>query len=269
MNEVIYPLSAVLLLYFVVIPILTVAAHALLLRRARSFSEVQDWGAAWVWTAIVAPVLLPVSWWIVDVMHQIGDHHTLEACLTPHADGGCAESFILGILVVTPVVFRLFRTRFSAPKGARWVPNDPRVQSLRVYMVTDLCDPIATRGLLDPWIGLREDALALLGHEELVVALLHEAEHVRGRDPLRRWLAGLAFSLNPAGYLLEPYFSRWELGREAICDLEAAARGDRFALAQALVRVARLNLVPASHADAQSATGRRPCQRRAITGSRR
>lgn len=247
MTELIYPISAALLLYLVVIPALTLGARGLLRRRAKTDDDVQGWGSAWVWTLIVAPSLLPLLWWTLDALHQISGHHTLDACLTPHADGGCAESFIFAILVLTPAILHLIRTRVHLPTGARWVAIDDRVKELRVFLVDDTSDPISTRGFFTPWIGLRADALEILGHEELVMALLHEGEHIRGLDPLRRWLAGLALALNPAAALLRPYFSKWELGRETTCDLQAATQGDRFALAHALVRVARLNLMPPSH----------------------
>jgi len=246
MTELIYPISAALLLYLVVIPGLTLGARGLL-RRAKTDDDIQGWGSAWIWTLIVAPSLLPLLWWTFDAFHQIGGHHTLDACLTPHADGGCAESFIFAILVLTPAIFHLIRTRVHWPTGTRWMAIDDRVKDLRVFLVDDTSDPISTRGFFVPWIGLRADALAILGHEELVMALLHEGEHIRGLDPLRRWLAGLALASNPTAGLLRPYFSKWELGREATCDLQAASKGDRFALAHALVRVARLNLMPPSH----------------------
>jgi hypothetical protein len=247
MTELIYPLSAALLLYFVVIPALTLGARGLLRRWGKTDDGIQGWGSAWVWTLIVAPSLLPLLWWTFDAFHQISGHHTLEACLTPHADGGCAESFIFAILVLMPAIIHLIRTRIHLPKGTRWVAIDERVKDLRVFLVDDSSDPISTRGFFNPWIGLRADALEILGREELVMALLHEGEHIRGLDPLRRWLAGLALALNPTAALLRPYFSKWELGREATCDLQAATKGDRFALAHALVRVARLNLMPPSH----------------------
>lgn len=244
MMEWVYPVVAVLGMYLLVVPALTIVARTVLMT-ATHFTHVHEWGSSWVWFALVAPVLLPVLWFSVDAFHQIDGHHAIEACVTPHSDGGCAESVVLAILVMLPVLWRAVRVGLSRPQGTRFNPADPRLAFARIYVDPTAAAPVSTRGLMFPWIALRPDAVETLSGPQLTMALLHEHAHARNLDPLRRAAAAAALAINPLSFLLEPYFARWELGREASCDLAAAQSGDRFVLAEALVQVARMPSRPA------------------------
>lgn len=239
MIEWVYPTVAVLSMYLLVVPTLTLMSR-LALQLGNRFTHVHEWGAGWVWFALVAPVLLPVLWFSVDAFHQIDGHHAIEACVTPHADGGCAESVVLAFLVMVPLAWRAFRVSTARPSGTRFYPTEPRLRRARIFVDPEAAAPVSTHGLIFPWIALRPDAIATLTPSQLNMALLHEAAHARNLDPLRRATAAAALAMNPMGYLLKPFFSRWELGREASCDLAAAHCGNRFELAEALVHVARM-----------------------------
>ncbi|MEZ4458367.1 MAG: hypothetical protein R3E66_01300 [bacterium] len=244
MSEWVYPIAAVALLYFAVIPSLTLIAYGLLRRAAASHISGHAWGASWVWLAIVSPTLLGLTWWTVDALHQIDGHHALEACMTPHAEGGCAEAVWLSALVLLPLVWWFGRTHKRSARLGRMHFDTPLLRHVRVYEVHDAGAPVSARGLFRTWVAVRHDAVDTLSSAQLHMALLHEAEHVRAFDPLRRWLAVGALALNPVGFLLRPFLARWELGRELQCDLAAAVQGDRFDLAEAILRIARLSSKP-------------------------
>lgn len=238
MIEWVYPVSALALLYLVVIPALTWVAWMWLSSRTRT--EIHAWGTPGIWLALVLPVGLPLVVFVLDALHQFDAHHALEVCVTPHADGGCAESVVLGLLVLLPLFWRASRAHNPRPRGHRLDLSAAGLGHLRVWVDEHSDAPVATRGLWRPWVAVRPDALAGLSARQFEMAMWHEHSHVVALDPLRRWLVHALVAVNPLGYLLRPYVARWELGREAHCDLMAARAGDRFALAEALVHVARL-----------------------------
>lgn len=238
MIEWVYPVSALAVLYLAVIPALTWAAWVWL--SSRSFPEIHAWGTPAVWLALVLPVGLPLAVFVLDALHQFDAHHALEVCVTPHASGGCAESVVLGLLVLLPLFWRASRVHNPRPRGKRLDLSQAGLSHLRVWLDEHSDAPVATRGLWRPWVAVRPDALASLSARQFEMAMWHEHGHVVELDPLRRWLAHALVAVNPLGHLLRPYVARWELGREAHCDLLAAQAGDRFAMAEALVQVARL-----------------------------
>jgi hypothetical protein len=110
---------------------------------------------------------------------------------------------------------------------------------------------LETRGLLQPLVIVGAGYAQALADDVLGSALAHEAEHVRGWDPLRYLLLELALAVNPLGsWLLRPHARRWLAAREAHCDRDAVLHGSNpLALAQAIVRAAR----PPEHAVALGA----------------
>lgn len=244
MIEWVYPAVAVVLLYTVVIPALSLLSLIILHTLDRRAVSAHTWGSGWVWGLIAGPSLLPLAWWSVDALHQLDGAHAFEACVTSHAHGGCAESFWLTAMVVLPTLSWWVRHHRSTARLRRLDFSDARLRGVRVFEVHVAGVPVSTRGLLFPWVAVRHDALETLSQQQLIMALLHEAEHARRFDPLRRWLAVGALAMNPVSRWLQPYFGRWEFGREVESDLRAAHRGDRFALAEAILRVARLGMEP-------------------------
>lgn len=102
-----------------------------------------------------------------------------------------------------------------------------------------------TAGFLRPRVLLSVDVLDALDSEQLAAVLAHEAAHVRGRDALRGLAIRFASALSPIPGFARRAERAYELDREILCDDEAVAQGiDPLALADALVRVARLRPLP-------------------------
>lgn len=110
-------------------------------------------------------------------------------------------------------------------------------------------------GLLRPRIFVSQGLLSAIDQRGLSTILAHERAHVRRRDPLRRLLASpaLAFHLPGVAASLESDLAR---AHEYAADWEAAGSvGDAPGVAEALVQVARLQLVAAPAAAQSAAIG--------------
>lgn len=93
-------------------------------------------------------------------------------------------------------------------------------------------------GLLRPTIVVSDSLAARLSSDELAAAIWHEANHARGREPLKSFVARAAvgaFFWLPA---LRDLLDRYLLTRELAADRQAIARTSPAALAGALYAVA-------------------------------
>jgi Zn-dependent protease with chaperone function len=109
---------------------------------------------------------------------------------------------------------------------------------------------LALTGVVHPRVVISKGIIDLLSEEELAVVMSHEHAHRLSQDNLKR----LCMSLTPGGTALE---RAWVRFAEYAAD-EAAVSGDArrsLALASALVRVARLGVVPPPSAVAISFLG--------------
>jgi Zn-dependent protease with chaperone function len=114
-----------------------------------------------------------------------------------------------------------------------------------VEVVGGVAGLAVTAGFLQPRILLSADVVAALDTEQLSAVLAHESAHVRGRDGLRTLAIRFANALAPHAALTGQAERAYDLDREILCDDEAVERGaDPIALADALVRVARLRAAP-------------------------
>src|SRR5690606_1231440 len=112
------------------------------------------------------------------------------------------------------------RAREATERVARACLKHPALAPLlaRVRVVAEGVAPLCTRGWLAPYVEVEARLVLSLEEEELTAALLHEAEHLRARDPLLQLFAQVALSLNPLGRWLAPEYARYHLTREALCD---------------------------------------------------
>lgn len=102
--------------------------------------------------------------------------------------------------------------------------------------------PIATLGLFQCRVVVSEEFEDAASPEVLAAALAHEAAHVRGRDPLRIWLAQLAVDLQWPVPRARRRFRTWALALEMRRDDEALLGGaSPTALAESIILAARLS----------------------------
>jgi beta-lactamase regulating signal transducer with metallopeptidase domain len=149
-------------------------------------------------------------------------------------------------------ITRLLRSHACAlPKAVRAATTRLGIaERIDVVATVDAC--AITYGLLRPRILLSTSLIAALDDAELTAVLVHERQHLRGRDPLRlftaRVLAGYGWFLPLLGWWADRLALRWELA----ADRAATASTGAAAVAGALLKLTDLPVpatVAAAHGD--------------------
>lgn len=258
MSELAFPIAALALTFFVLIPAMSLMSWAVLkYKRARTAHWV-DFGDHATLAWLIAPTLLPLAWLGSSALHQGEPARALEACLIEHSVllATCLEALvILAALTVATLGVSGFKALQTHPRnlGDGLPKDDLRVQKvdaiiagnplLRAFPIKVICQAPAavfTHGWWRPRFYVDACFVADNDAEILHAALLHELGHARARDPLRVFAARICLMLNPLSRLLEADFERWRNAREGSCDAEAVRLGgDPLSLAQGIVRAAR------------------------------
>lgn len=257
MAELLFPVSAVLVTFALLIPALTLLSQGVLARTRRRALTWAEFGSDATYAWLVAPTLLPMAWLLSSALHQSEPSQAPASCLIEHATSTtCLDAIALVTLLLGGgallVVRRLWveraplrvepldATDHLARRVAAITAADARLRRLRACVLRHGPAPVLTAGRLRPRVFL--DACFVRDSDDAVLrsALLHELVHVQGRDTLRGFAGRLLLAMNPAASRLVPDFERWREAREALCDGEAVALGgEPLALAQGIVRAAR------------------------------
>lgn len=258
MNQLLFPVVGAMLVFFVAVPCLTVAARALLAARPTARGGALTRTSSWRFSAIVGPTLGPTVWLVSAAIHQSETGTPLAACVIDHlGDDACRDVVLFGVLLFAILGFGALRPA-KRGRGSRPRPTtrdlsaaagrvraacarNPTLASFasRVHVVDRGVAPACTRGLLRPRVEIEAELAERLDPDELVATLLHEVEHARSFDPLRFFVAQVALSVNPLRGLLSGELSRYHFTREALCDRRAVQAGaDPLALASSIVAVA-------------------------------
>jgi Zn-dependent protease with chaperone function len=130
-----------------------------------------------------------------------------------------------------------------APLSLLWLRAfDRAVSSLKPPRALPVA---ATIGIVRPRVVIAPELQRLFDRDELAAALAHEQAHVRGRDPLRLWLAQLVTDLQWPSARARQRLDTWRGWLELACDEEARLDGiDGADLAAALVISARQTSAP-------------------------
>lgn len=258
MNELAFPIAALALTFFVLIPLMSLISWAVLRHKRARAAHWVDFADPATLAWLVAPTLLPLSWLASSAMHQVEPARALKACLLEHSLllATCLDVLlILATLVIATVsltAFKAFQIRLQSLR-ATLPADDPRVGKINrivaadplfnAHIVTVICQAPAavfTHGWWCPRFYVDACFVAENDADLLHAALLHELSHARARDPLRTFATRICLMLNPARRLLMPEFEHWRNAREGSCDAEAARLGgDPLSLAQGIVRAAR------------------------------
>ncbi len=216
---------------------------------------VSEWGG---WLAIVLPSMGAIVWLASGALHE-AEPGTLARCVLCTPGGGmCHDAMLTGVALALAAFASTWwgasggATRPRRAKGRAAEALARRVAALaaqypalggvhsRIKGVCGGPTPLATRGWWRPRIEVDVAWAARVGDEALAAALLHEAAHVDGRDPLRYGLARAALALNPMRRQLLGGFAAWLARREIACDRWAVEHGaSPLALASAIVEAAR------------------------------
>jgi len=259
MHELLFPVAAVLVMFFMLIPALTWVSRVVLAWRRRQVRRWAGFGSEITFAWLVAPTLAPLLWLTSSALHQSEGSASSDCCLVDHAGAtGCVDSMLLlGALLGLIVVMVGFRAWREQPRQksmghtsdasltrrvAAIVQSDPHLSGLRVQVAEHAPEPVYTVGLLRAYVVLNASFARDADDALLRAALLHEYAHIRGFDTLRAFAVRFCLSINPAGSLLNPDFERWRNAREAQCDGEAVHwGGEPLALAEGIVRAARFH----------------------------
>ncbi|OIP28873.1 MAG: hypothetical protein AUK47_28855 [Deltaproteobacteria bacterium CG2_30_63_29] len=257
MSELVFPLAAVGVTLFVLVPALIwVSRLALAWRRQRVTSWV-DFGTETTFAWLLFPTLLPLVWLTSSALHQTEPEQFTEACRIVHVEATtCHDALVLlGFLLVGllgVVLVRAWRerprrcerveeTHPTARRVAAIVRQDPRLQGLSVQVARNALAPVYTVGWFSSQVILGACIARDADDEMIRATLLHEFAHITSKDTFRSFLVRVSLVINPAGRLLAPDFERWRHAREALCDSEAVELGgDPLALAESIVHAARI-----------------------------
>ncbi|WP_428267338.1 hypothetical protein [Haliangium sp.] len=264
MNELLFPVVGVMVVFLLAVPALTLVARAVTASLPARGDGVAAQLRSWRFALIVGPTLAPVIWLVSAAVHQSEEGAPL-ACIVEHLGGDlCRDVAVFGLLVFSILgVGALRRLRWRGRPGpgvagaaaiervARVCAANPTLTraATRIRVVRRGLAPACTRGLLRPRVEIDEALLERLDDDELAATLLHELEHAHALDPLRFFVAQVALSVNPLGRLLGAELARYHFAREALCDRRAVQRGaDPLALARTIVAVATPGPTPAGTA---------------------
>lgn len=260
MTEALFPILGSALVFGAVLPLSALVVKGVLvaLRRVAKDPLHDLQGTRHV--LLVGSSAVPLAWLVSASAHQVETGECALVCISVHARNVlCPEALLFPFALVAAASLlaapRLVsewwrgraassaRGRDAAKRVATLVAQNAALAALagRVVVCDRLHASAATVGLLRPRVLLRTSFVEAIDDDALAAALGHEREHVRGRDPLRYFLAWWALAANPfGGWLLEPELGRWILARETHCDREAVVSGASApALADALVTAAR------------------------------
>lgn len=268
MNELFFPVVGALLIFFVVVPLLTLAARSAVALLPVSGNRVSAQESPWRFLLVVGPTLGPLVWLISASIHQSEEGAPLAACVVDHLGGElCRDVVLFGLILFAILGYGVVRrvrrerreTRQPVVVAADRAAATDRVRDIcqrnltlagfaaRIRVVEHGLAPACTRGLFQPRVELEAALVMRLDDDELEATLLHEVEHAHARDPLRFFVAHVALSINPLGRVLSSELARYHFAREALCDKRAVQRGaDPLALARSIVSVAAPAGAPAS-----------------------
>jgi hypothetical protein len=138
----------------------------------------------------------------------------------------------------------------ASQRTADWMRHASAIQlpnvPLRTYLVDASRPMMALAGVVEPRLLVTRGLLDALTPSELAASAAHELSHHRTRDNLKRLLMRAVPDL--LGYLAaaREIEERWAAAAERAADRRAAGadRANRYTLASALVKVARLTPAP-------------------------
>lgn len=252
-SEWLFPLTAIVLTWLVLMPVATVLCASLLSWRRAHTRVWADVGSPTTTALLITPTLLPLCWLISSACHLVESYPVLDSCLLDTGD--CHEALLLsGLIVVMGLSASISRLIRHAPLHVNpLAPHHPlhtrirhlcaahdSLRTLQVNVLSQSKTPVFTTGLLSPRVFLDACFVEHADDLMLVSVLHHEQGHVRHRDGLWHACVKWCLALNPARSWLMPEYGHWRQAIEARRDDHALDQGaDPLALAQGLVHAAK------------------------------
>ena len=214
--------------------------------RARLWLYAPFWLPMLLVGASVLPGLMGATLGLSDHCTAHGQHHHHLCVLHPPHVSRHPLAWSLSAAALSAMIVVLARATWSGVRRwrlARALVRTSRLSLLgRDVRLLDRDEPIAlTVGFLRPVILLSQGLLDVVSSKTLDVVLAHERAHVTRRDTAWALIDSIVAALLPhstrAGLLRS-----LALSREQACDLSAAEQQGRLHVADALTKVARLNM---------------------------
>lgn len=252
-------------IYFAFAGLCTLAVKLGLRRRLQSIERPQSFDTPGVFAALVMATAFPLLWLLSAAFH-IGNSELTRACcqwLLESGAGGRETLFWGGAIALVGYQCHALVERWRARHGshgaghsetarrrvAEIVEDDAVLASFgdRIRVVACADQICAVRGFFRPTIEIAAGLVEQLDDEALRAALLHEAAHLRHRDPIRSFAGECARICNPFSRLLSDEFRAWQYAREIGCDRAAVDAGARpIHLADAILTSTRASAGGAS-----------------------
>jgi len=158
---------------------------------------------------------------------------------------------MLGFSALLLFAFGAFRVAIAQARTARvvagWFEGASALNAgagAPTFRTTSAVPPLTLVGVCNPRVLVSESTVAVLGQDELQIALKHEMAHIRSWDNLKKLI--FRFASFPGMAMLENAWS--EAAELAADDAAVASFRDALDLASALVKLSRLVPVAPQHA---------------------
>jgi Zn-dependent protease with chaperone function len=237
---------AVSLTFFVLLYCLLSAMVALTWRSLRLLHAAEQSVADMLFALRVLPLFVSI---LITAAFVVPSFDILEP---RSVDEGMGKmTLALGVAALLLIAYGSYRVVTAQVRTsrivARWLEGASPLET-GAQTVT-LCSrretpPLILIGMREPRVLVSESAVAVLGHDELSVALKHELAHIRSADNLKKLL--FRFAPFPGLSRLE---ATWSQAAELAADDSAVSNvNDALDLAAALVKLSRLVPVEAAPA---------------------
>jgi hypothetical protein len=142
MAELLFPLAAVFVTVFLVVPALTLVSCAWLARRRARSASWADFGSNGTFALLVAPTMVPAIWLLSSAIHQVEPSQTLPSCWVDHmTTETCVDALILlSIVVFGGIVVTTSRAWRERPTATTRLPHTHGLVK-RVRRIADSCRP--------------------------------------------------------------------------------------------------------------------------------
>lgn len=201
---------------------------------------------------LLAARLLPAAAALAVVGLVAGGYGQMEPRFTAEYVGAvCLIAALLGVAVCATAIARTVR---ASVKAFSYIRRCERVgertclsyEAMPVVVIEEPVVLFALAGIIHPRLVVSRPAILGLSHDQLAAAVRHEQAHRTAHDNLKRLLLLLAPDILPFIRTFGPLERGWARAAEWAADDGAAAGSSvcSLSLAEALVRIARMGIVP-------------------------
>ena len=256
MNELLFPLSTILLVFGAVIPFLSLLTQYRIRFLQDSSPTFESLYTNQLLFWLLLPTMLPIVWICLSLGHLLYFHHIHSShdsvCLLSHQHFWTDESILLALIVGIVIVLVVQVLRVEQQGSWKLVSDsviEKRVNDLcvqeelgcfRQLILVEQSVAAQSVGILRPKILLSRDWVAQIDDDMLKATILHEIAHHQAGDLWMGMILKIGLMLNIHAQKLQSSISIWIQSREILADKRSVRLGaEPLALAQAIVNAIR------------------------------